>query len=231
MKDNSSHAGISITRETLESRRTAFLAMERDGADSRIASEDLLLASRRQFFADNSNCENIWVFGYGSLIYNPIFNYTNCEVAIIYGFHRRFFLWTKIGRGSPDFPGLMLSLDKGGSCKGVAFKLQPKNAIHDLDLLWRREMITLSYRPKFLQLHTRIGVKKGLAFVADPNIEAYAKQMPYNAMVKIIAEASGFNGYCHEYLDCTLQGMKEFGIRDRHLEKLSSAVKRRLASN
>jgi cation transport protein ChaC len=139
-----------MTREMLQNWRVASLARERDGADSSIATEDQLLASRRQLIADDADCSDFWVFGYGSLIYNPIIDHTQRAIASIYGYNRRFCLWTKIGRGSPECPGLVLSLDRGGSCRGVAFQLNPQNAIAELDLLWRREMITLAYQPRLL---------------------------------------------------------------------------------
>ena len=127
-----------IRRETLQNWRVASLARERDGAEASVATEDELLASRRLVIADDADVSDFWVFGYGSLIYNPIIDNSQRAVAVIYGYHRRFCLWTKIGRGSPDCPGLVLSIDRGGSCKGVAFQLNPQNAIAELDLLWRR---------------------------------------------------------------------------------------------
>ena len=114
-----------ITRDTLQSWRVALLARDRDGAEARIAAEDQLLDSRRLIISDNDDVSDLWVFGYGSLIYNPIIEHSQRAIASIYGYHRRLCLWTEIGRGSPDCPGLVLSLDRGGSCKGVAFRLSP----------------------------------------------------------------------------------------------------------
>ena len=220
-----------ITRETLKNWRVALLARERDGAEACIATEDQLLESRRLVIADDADVSDFWVFGYGSLIYNPIIDHKQSAIASIYGYHRRFCLWTKIGRGSPDCPGLVLSLDRGGSCKGVAFQLNPQNAIAELDLLWRREMMTMAYQPRLLSLHTDIGLKRGLAFVANPTRPAYAQPMPFEATVEVVAHAAGFNGPCREYLYDTIKGMQACGIRDRQLEKLAAAVQQRLASH
>ena len=128
-----------ITRETLEDWRIATMARELDGSEATVASEDHLLQSRRNIVPDNADCEDLWVFGYGSLISNPIIAHNQRLTARIHGYHRRFCLWTKIGRGSPEFPGLVLSLDHGGSCVGIAYQLEPETAIAELDLLWRRE--------------------------------------------------------------------------------------------
>ena len=220
-----------ITRETLKNWRVALLARERDGAEACIANEDQLLESRRLVIADDADVSDFWVFGYGSLIYNPIIDHKQRVIASIYGYRRRFCLWTKIGRGSPDCPGLVLSLDRGGSCKGVAFQLNPQNAIAELDLLWRREMMTMAYQPRLLSLHTDIGLKRGLAFVANPTRPAYAQPMPFEATVEVVAHAAGFNGPCREYLYDTIKGMQACGIRDRQLEKLAAAVQQRLASH
>ena len=220
-----------ITRETLKNWRVALLARERDGAEACIANEDQLLESRRLVIADDADVSDFWVFGYGSLIYNPIIDHKQRVIASIYGYRRRFCLWTKIGRGSPDCPGLVLSLDRGGSCKGVAFQLNPQNAIVELDLLWRREMMTMAYQPRLLSLYTDIGLKRGLAFVANPTRPAYAQPMPFEATVEVVAHAAGFNGPCREYLYDTVKGMQASGIRDQQLEKLAAAVQQRLASH
>jgi len=146
---------IKITREALSDGTVAKLAAARDDAQTYVASEDELLASRRQLLADDADCSDIWVFGYGSLIFNPVFEHVDKCEARIYGRHRRFCLWTRIGRGTPERPGLVLGLDQGGSCTGLAFRLDPGNAIDELDLLWRREMISMSYQARWVTAHCR----------------------------------------------------------------------------
>ena len=219
-----------ITRETLKNWRVAELARERDGAEASIATEGQLLESRRLAVADDADVSDFWVFGYGSLIYNPIIDHSQRAIASIYGYHRRFCLWTKIGRGTPEFPGLVLSLDYGGSCVGVAYRLEPDSAIAELDLLWRREMLTLAYNVRWLHLRTPEGIKRGLGFVANPKSPAYAPPMPFDDTVNTVAEAFGFNGRCCDYLFDTLAGIKEYGIHDAAMEELANAVSQRLAS-
>jgi len=221
----------SITRETLTEWRVAALARERDGANATVVSEAALLASRRSVIADDADPSDIWVFGYGSLICNPVIEHDQRIVARAHGFHRRFCLWTKIGRGSPEYPGLVLSLDRGGSCLGVAYRLCADSAIAELDLLWRREMLTLAYDARWLKLRTDDGEKRALAFVANHHRPAYAPPMPFETTVDVIARAHGFNGFCRDYLFDTLDGMRACGIRDQHMEKLARAVRERLASS
>ncbi|MDA7598940.1 gamma-glutamylcyclotransferase [Alphaproteobacteria bacterium] len=220
---------VKITRESLANGTVAQLAIERDGKGAPVADEATLLASRRSLIADDFDCSNLWVFGYGSLIFNPILDYSEKIKSRIYGKHRRFCLWTRMGRGSPDCPGLVLALDRGGSCTGLAFRLKPENAIAELDLLWRREMLTLAYRPQLLRLHTDEGVKQGLAFVSNPDRPAYAQKMTVEEEVNVIAEAIGFLGPCSDYLFGTVNGLREHGIFDPHLEKLVRKVEQRLA--
>ncbi len=217
-----------ITRESLNSGVVARMAAERDDK-TKVATDDELLLSRRKIFPDDLDCSDIYVFGYGSLIFNPVFDYTERINAKIYGNHRRFCLRTHIGRGSPDCPGLVLGLDRGGSCLGVAFKLNPKNATAELDLLWRREMITLAYHPRWVRLHTDRGITLGIAFISIPKHQNYAPLMSLEDEADIIAAASGFIGPCCDYLFDTVSGLRAHGIRDRYLENLVIAVKARLA--
>ena len=219
---------LKITRESLSNGIVAKMVAQRDG-ETRVASDDELLASRRGVVPDDFDCSNVWVFGYGSLIFNPVIEHTERVNAKIYGNHRRFCLRTRIGRGSPDCPGLVLALDRGGSCKGVAFKLNPKNAITELDLLWRREMITLAYKARWVRLHTDHGVKSGIAFVSIPEHQHYAPPMSLDNEADIIAAASGFIGPCRDYLFDTVTALQGHGIRDNHLENLVVAVRARLA--
>ena len=219
---------LKITRESLSSGVVKKMVAERDG-ETKIASNVELLASRREIVPDDFDCSNVWVFGYGSLIFNPVIEHTERVNAKIYGNHRRFCLRTRIGRGSPDCPGLVLALDRGGSCAGVAFKLNPETAIAELDLLWRREMITLAYNARWVKLHTDKGVKTGIAFVSIPAHQNYAPPMSLHSEAEIIAAASGFIGPCRDYLFDTVAGLHDHGIRDKYLENLVIAVKARLA--
>ena len=219
---------LKITRESLSSGVVAKMVAQRDD-EMKVASDDELLSSRRGVVPDDFDCSNVWVFGYGCLVFNLVIEHTERVNAKIYGNHRRFCLRTRIGRGSPDCPGLVLALDRGGSCAGVAFKLNPETAIAELDLLWRREMITLAYNPRWVKLHTDKGLKTGIAFVSIPAHKNYAPPMSLHSEAEIIAAASGFIGPCRDYLFDTVAGLHDHGIRDKHLENLVTAVKARLA--
>ena len=220
---------LPVTRENLSSGSLARLVAERNDAQTKLATDEQLLDSRRSLVSDDADTSDIWVFGYGSLMFNPVMDFVERRRATIFGHHRRFCLWTRLGRGSPDCPGLVLALDRGGCCPGIAFRLNPETAIAELDLLWRREMITLSYRASWLTLHTKTGKKTAIGFVARPERENYAQPMSIAEEADTIASAVGFIGPCREYLFDTVKALHANGIRDPHLEKLVREVEHRLA--
>lgn len=225
---------LPVTRENLSSGSLARLVAERNDDKTRLASDEELLASRRALVPDDADTSDIWVFGYGSLIFNPVMDYVDRARGRIYGHHRRFCLWTRLGRGSPDCPGLVLALDRGGSCTGVAYRLNPDVAIAELDLLWRREMVTLAYRASWLTFHPdghKDGAgKRAISFVSRPERENFAGPMTLDQEADVIASASGFIGPCRDYLFDTVKALEADGISDPHLKKLQRAVERRLAS-
>ena len=225
---------LPVTRENLSSGSLARLVAERNDDKTRLASDEELLASRRALVADDADTSDIWVFGYGSLIFNPVMDYVERARGRIYGHHRRFCLWTRLGRGSPDCPGLVLALDRGGSCTGVAYRLNPDVAIAELDLLWRREMVTLAYRASWLTFHPdghNDGAgKRAISFVSRPERENFAGPMTLDQEADVIASASGFIGPCRDYLFDTVKALEADGISDPHLKKLQRAVERSLAS-
>ncbi len=95
-------------------------------------------ASLDRVVAEHPAGTDCWVFAYGSLIWNPLFEHDAREVAVIHGFHRAFCLWSRMGRGTPERPGLMLGLDRGGRCHGVALRIPAARVCDELTLLWRR---------------------------------------------------------------------------------------------
>ena len=205
------------------------MAVDRNDGETRLASEDELLASRRSLVADDADCSEIWVFGYGSLIFNPIMDYCERIHGRVYGFHRSSASGRVLGAAHLTVQALFW-LDRGGSCPGIAFRLKPKNAIAELDLLWKREMVTLAYDARWLNLHTNTGIKRAISFVSRPDRPQYADPMSIDSEADVIAAASGFIGPCREYLFDTVAALRDNGISDPHLEKLMRQVKLRLAS-
>ena len=215
-----------LSRTMLESGLVQKLAIDRDGKNSGVLSEDELIASRQQYVADDYVGPDIWVFGYGSLIWNPLITYEEKQFGRVYGFHKRFCLWTRLGRGCPENPGLVLALDKGGSVRGIVYRIASHRAAQEMDILWQREMVNNSYNPKWVSVHTDYGVKKALSFVIRRNSPSYANRISDENTAAIIARATGFLGPCCEYLFETAKALTEAGIRDKKLDRLVQMVRR-----
>jgi cation transport protein ChaC len=169
----------------------------------------------------------VWVFAFGSLIWNPAFRHVERRTARIHGFHREFCLWVRAGRGSVERPGLMLSLESGGSCTGVAYRLEPGTEATELDVLWRREMFTMSYRPVWTTARTPAGKVSVIAFSANRHHDRYAPGLDLDTVAGHLASGAGVLGRCCDYLFDTVAHLRELGIRDRALESLESKVRAR----
>lgn len=167
----------------------------------------------------------LWIFGYGSLMWNPGFRHACAEPARLFGYHRRLCLWSIRYRGTPEFPGLVAGLAPGGSCRGVAFRLDDTEQEMALEYLYQREMTGLGYRPavKNIRLDDRTHVK-ALAFISRPDHCQYAPRMPIGKIASIIKKASGPMGSNEEYLLNTVDHLGQLGIRDTELHRVASCL-------
>lgn len=182
--------------------------------------------SRREIVAARPPGAGLWVFGYGSLMWNPAFHYAEKCRAKLYGYHRRFCLQTPIGRGTPDYPGLVLGLDRGGSVRGMAFRVAEEAAEEELDIIWSREMLAGSYRPTWVNL-TDEGTGErfhAIAFVMRRDCERYTR-MDQAETAERIARAHGPLGACREYLENTVGVLDEMGIADGPMHDLLRRVR------
>jgi|RhiMethySRZTD1v2_1073278.scaffolds.fasta_scaffold73244_4 cation transport protein ChaC len=168
---------------------------------------------------------SVWVFGYGSLMWNPAFHFAEERTARIHGFHRQFCLWARSGRGSPERPGLMLSIESGGSCNGVAYRIARHAVKTELDILWRREMRSLSYRPLWVTAHTQKGAEQAIVFAVNRSHERYVPGLDAKTVVRYLANGAGLNGTCCEYLFDTVDHLRRLGIRDERMENLAWDVR------
>jgi cation transport protein ChaC len=167
----------------------------------------------------------VWLFGYGSLIWNPTIHYVESRVARVEGWQRAFCLSTPIGRGTPEYPGLVLALDEGGACEGVAFRLDEAVLTEELSLIWRREMLTGAYIPRWLALLDAGGQTygHGIAFTVNRAGPQYA-DLPEDVVVQRLASARGQLGSSAEYLFETHAGLRRLGIQDPFLDHLALRV-------
>jgi cation transport protein ChaC len=218
-------SGLRITRETLLNGKLLAAARRMLGPGVRLMTP----AERRAHIREVLGCapapRRVWIFGYGSLMWNPALHYTERRAALVHGFHREFCLLARAGRGSPERPGLMLSLEPGGSCHGVVYRL-PADAIEEeLDVVWRREMLTRSYRPVWVAARTARGIAHAIAFAANLSHERYRGGLAAETMARYLANGQGPLGRCCDYLFDTVSHLREMGIRDRRMEALERRVR------
>jgi glutathione-specific gamma-glutamylcyclotransferase len=196
-----------------------------------VRSDEELACSLATMMKGHPPDRDVWVFAYGSLIWNPTFAHVERRIGRIRGYHRRFCLRADVGRGSPERPGLFLGLDRGGQSSGVVFRIAAADAPHELMLLWRRELITNSYFPRWVRTQTAEGPVHAIAMVINHANARYAGAWPEERVVEAIATAEGRLGRCSDYLFNTLDHLTEMGIRDRMLERMAAAVRRYQAVN
>jgi cation transport protein ChaC len=170
--------------------------------------------------------EDFWVFGYGSLMWNPGFPHLECRQALLYGYHRRFCVYSHRYRGTPERPGLVLGLDRGGCCHGMVFKAPADEAGPVMDYLWEREMVTGVYIPRWLDCRTPEGRVTAATFVVDPTHGQYTGKMPISQTAGLIAQGHGNKGPCSAYLESTIDHLDALGIHDRRLARLLREVRR-----
>ncbi|WP_207456847.1 gamma-glutamylcyclotransferase [Azospirillum sp. SYSU D00513] len=173
---------------------------------------------------------DLWVFGYGSLMWNPGFAHQEARPAVLRGYHRSFCISSSRYRGTPERPGLVLGLDRGGSCRGVAFRVAVEGVPGALAYLWDREMSTRAYCPKLLPLRLAgdgPGAVTALCFVVDRRHRQYCGCIGQSDMAERIAGCCGERGPNTEYLANTVAHLDALGIRDKRLFSLYEEVRRR----
>lgn len=174
---------------------------------------------------------DFWVFAYGSLIWNPDFDFGERRVALARGWRRAFCLgWDHRFRGSREAPGLMLALDRGGQCKGVVHRLPAAGLEANLHRLIRREMsmVPSAFPPRFIGVDTEANRLSALTFAIDRRSGRYIGGLDVEAVADVLSTACGFRGSMAEYLFSTVSHLEELGIHDRHLWRLQELVAERI---
>ncbi len=168
--------------------------------------------------------EDFWVFGYGSLMWNPGFPHLEVRPGRLRGYHRHFCVYSHVYRGTPKRPGLVLGLDRGGSCAGLVYRVPAAEAAGTIEYLYEREMITAVYLPRWVRVGTADGMVTAATFVVDTGHRQYAGRLSPERMVELILQGQGSNGPCVEYLENTVRHLHALGLRDRSLVRLQALV-------
>ncbi len=174
-----------------------------------------------------------WLFAYGSLMWRPACLDEERRPALLRGHHRQFCLWVRRFRGTPERPGLMLALERGGQCQGLALRLKAKTLEQDLDKVLRREIIMKpsAYLPRWLKLQTAAGPLTALGFVINRDCPRYTGPLPEPRVAEILAGAVGHVGSGAEYLMHTVAHLEELELHDRLLWRLQALVANELAAS
>ena len=169
--------------------------------------------------------EPVWIFAYGSLMWDPDFPHAKRETALLHGYHRSFCLYSYDYRGTRERPGLTLGLDRGGACRGIVLRLPPEALAGAIDRLWAREMTAPRvYDMRLLPVRTACGNGKAYAFTVRRDHPDYAGRLSPDATAQIIAGAVGRRGACRDYLAGTVRHLAARGLIDRQLTRLATRV-------
>lgn len=172
------------------------------------------------------NGDPLWIFAYGSLIWNPGFDHVDFRRGVVHGWRRSFCIHITNWRGTPETPGLMLGLARGGACKGVAYRLPDDDPHGRMLRLLRREVSCHEDMPwlRWVTVRGEGGPVRALAFYCAPDGDPDAVLLPLEEQVARLARAVGFKGSCAEYLFNTVSHLEALGIRDRYLWDLQARV-------
>lgn len=166
-----------------------------------------------------------WVFGYGSLMWDPGFPHLERREAVLEGFHRAFCVYSHHHRGTAERPGLVLGLDAGGSCRANAFRFAPERRTQVVDYLDERELIGYAYRPAMVVIHLDDGTRvAAYTFVADPEHPQYAGWLPRDQAARLIMQAAGKSGLNRDYLINTVRHLETLGFVEPELHELLRRV-------
>jgi cation transport protein ChaC len=176
--------------------------------------------------------EQFWIFGYGSLMWRPGFDFIRSEPAQVHGYHRRLCVYSFVHRGTPDEPGLVLGLDRGGSCQGMAFQVDPKRWNETISYLRAREQVTSVYvekRKRIKFLATGL-TAEATTYVVDRAHVQYAGTLADDELMRHVTLGRGMSGLCIDYIFNTLAHLREMNIHDRTLERIAEKLPYQAAS-
>jgi len=189
-------------------------------------SDERLEEIRRAVLGGRDASADLWVYAYGSLMWDPGLLFDEVRLADADGYQRRFTNRLTIGRGSPDKPALMLTLQPHpGSCRGLAFRIGTELVEDETAILWRREMLLGGYTALLVPMSTPQGTITALAFAANTAHPSYAEELPLDETANLIARGSGVMGTNREYLEQLAGQLNALEIEDPYVQQLLACVR------
>lgn len=177
--------------------------------------------------------EQFWVFGYGSLMWRPGFAHQSSEPAMVHGYHRRLCVYSHVHRGTPEAPGLVLGLDRGGSCHGMAFHVASDHWQETLTYLRAREQVTSVYLERYQPvrlIHSGRTVR-AVAYVVDRQHRQYTGILSEESIEHHVRQGQGVSGLCTDYVLNTVAHLRYMKIRDPGLERLATRLESQATSS
>ncbi|MEJ8569852.1 gamma-glutamylcyclotransferase [Microbaculum marinum] len=171
---------------------------------------------------------DFWVFGYGSLMWRPGFSHVERVPARLIGLHRALCVYSHVHRGTPERPGLVLGLDRGGACRGVAFRVEPDLRDEVVAYLRAREQVTMVYLEATRQIEILDGTRRtapALCYVVDREHPQYAGKLSFEDQIRYVRQGQGQSGANAEYVLATLDHMDEIGVVDKRLSVVGRALR------
>lgn len=165
--------------------------------------------------------DGAWVFAYGSLMWRQGFAFEEVREARLYGYHRSLCVYSWVHRGTPERPGLVLGLDRGGSCRGRAYRVAPEREGAVLAYLDERELVTAVYRRRLLHVHTEEGMVPAWCYLVRRDHEQYAGRLEEPDLLRFIRQGHGQSGRCDAYVLSTVAHLEEMGVVDGPLHDLA----------
>jgi cation transport protein ChaC len=181
--------------------------------------------NREALLADWPPSQDLWIFGYASLIWRPEFEILEKHPTKVQGWHRALKMWSRLNRGTPECPGLVFALLSGGSCQGLVFRTSASQVRQTIEQLWLREMPNNVYTTRWLQCPTPQGPVNALAFTLPRSSPSYTGNLSPAQYQHIFQNATGRYGTTLDYAKETFQSLKQQGIHDKALEALLQHAK------
>ncbi len=176
------------------------------------------------WLAGGSMSADFWVFGYGSLMWRPGFEFSERCLASMRGVHRRLCIYSHVHRGTPDRPGMVLGLDQGGSCRGIGYRIKGELRDETLAYLRAREQVTMVYKEVWRDMiaerdsgQERV---KAVVYLVDQKHHQYAGKRSAEELLPFVLQGQGKGGPCIEYISSTLDHLHELGLKDGHLSEV-----------
>jgi cation transport protein ChaC len=170
--------------------------------------------------------DEFWVFGYGSLMWHPGFVHEERQIAVAHGYHRALCIRSWVHRGTRQDPGLVLGLDRGGACKGTAFRIHPGERQDVVAYLRERELVTDVYLERIVNIRVADGRRaRAITYVVDRGHPQYAPDLAADDAARIVANAVGKSGHNADYVLNTVAHLRTLGIRDHWMEEVAEKLR------